>query len=139
MRFEVFGVDAKRLLELFDRSLELPFQEMETPDLVPHDAVPRIRLRGAAKMRERFVVEPLGLQRQSIEVVSFGQVGCARQSLVEHRLRPFGVAFLDADARDIDPSVGVIGVELRHGDESFLGGFEIALKQQANPVIVEAQ
>jgi len=77
MRFEVFGVDAKGLLKLFDRSLELPFQEMETPDLVPHDAVFRIRLRGPPKMGEGFVVEPLGLKRQSIEVVSFGQVGCA--------------------------------------------------------------
>ena len=48
MRFEVFGVDAKRLLQLCDRSFELAFQEMETPYLVPHDAVPRIRLCGAA-------------------------------------------------------------------------------------------
>ena len=79
--------DRKRLVRWGPRSLDLDLLIFDAATIdLPGLTVPHPRL-----LERRFVVEPLRLQRQAIEVVSFGQVGCTRQSFIEHRLRAFGV------------------------------------------------
>ncbi len=84
---EILGIDGKRFSELFDGKLVFTFQEVESTQLISDHTVARIEGGGATEVLEGVVIEPLGLERQAIEVVGLGEVGIEGQGLAQHFLR----------------------------------------------------
>lgn len=95
--------------------------------------------RRRARSFDRLVVAPLGLERQTVEVMRLGEVGSESERLFQHVLSAVRVSFLNPHAGDIDESVGAGAVRLRDPGERFLRPAEVSLQKKTDAVVVETK
>ncbi len=135
---EVLRVDFERLLEARNRLVEAALEETDAADLVEHHAVTRVLIGDEAEALDRLVVPAERLHGGPEEVMRLGQTRRELQRGLEHRDRRGHLALLKPGARDVHRAVGVTRIHRDDVHERGLGSLEIALEEQADPVVVPA-
>ena len=133
---QVFRVHRQDLEELRDRLVVLSFQEENAAGLVSDHSIAGILSQGPSKMGQGLVVFSLGFQRQAVEIMALGQIRIQFQRFSQDLLSPFGVALPHPGPSHVHPPVGKVGIQPGDGQEGLLGGFEVSLQQEADPVVI---
>ena len=125
--FEIFGIDGERGLEFGDGVYVAALEEEDAAEVVVDDAVARVLLDYFAEMARGFVVLAFAAEDARIEIVGAGEIRLEREGAIENFSGRGQIAFLYADAAQIDPAVGILRIDLRDFRERCGGAGEIAL------------
>ena len=87
-------------------------------------------------MFERLVVSAQALQNEPEEEMGLGERAVDGERPAQDRFGRVHIAFLNLRARDVHPPIGISRIDPRHFIKCGCRALEIALQQQANPVIV---
>src|SRR6266403_4068388 len=133
---EIFGVDGECLLEFF-RGVGVTFlQEEDAAEFVVDDAITGELGENGFEGLGGFVVVAFFFQNAGVEEIGAGEIGFQGQGFEENDLCAFGVAFLDANAADVGPAIEIVGRHFGDFGEGLFGAAEIALKEEADAVVV---
>src|SRR5579883_3466282 len=135
---EILGIDGKRLLKFFHGISVALLEEEDATEFVVDDAVARILRQHLLKNLDGFVIFAFVFEQASVEIVRASQAGLESQRFQQHHFRATGVAFLQADAADVGPAVKIVRRQFGDFGESLLRADQIALKKEADAVIVPA-
>src|SRR5206468_12461796 len=139
MSLQVFGIDGESLLEFFDGVGVALLKKQDTAKLVAHDTVTRELRKHGTQMSDRAVVVTVFFESAGVEVVGARQLRADGKGFLKHFTCASGVSFLKQGAADIRPTVWILRIRFRDFLEGRSGGFQIALQEQADAVIVPAR
>src|SRR2546426_598991 len=126
-------------MEFIDSILVLTLQEKNPSRLISHHSVARVFRERLAQVIQCFVVFPLSLERQGIKVMGLSQCWIEIESLFQNLLGARRVTFLNANSPNVDPAIGITGIDFCYLDKNRFRGFKIALQQESDAIVVPTQ
>src|SRR5439155_5693791 len=139
MSLQVFGIDGESLLEFFDGVGVALLKKEDTAKLVAHDTVTWELRKHGTQMSDRAVVLAFFFESAGVEVVGARQLRADGERFLQDLARADSVSFLKEGTANVGPTVGILRIGFRDFLEGRSGGFQIALQEQADAVIVPAR
>jgi len=128
VRLKILGIHRQRLFQCMDGLLIPALEKQDAPGLIQRDAIARVLIFDLCQALERAVVIAVCFLDHGAEEVCARELGTELQRSIRKGSRRIGFAFLDQNACDVDPTVGVFRFDLGHAKERVFGALQVALQ-----------